>query len=144
MAKNNRDGLLCALLDCGYLDLSILDDTDESFILEAVERLQDEGIRLSLNGITDEMFCMAQSEIRDALEERRSDLEHWKLMDTTSPKEMEELEALNELDPEEDIGWFCNCLDTSIYIAADYEEVYRKYFGELLDDLEEKMGFAFQ
>lgn len=136
--------ILCELLDCGYLDLDVLDDADEDYVLEAIEDCKADGIPVSLNAITDNMFMMAQSEINVAWNARVDELGSDEANGCAGEYEIEELEAINELDPEKDITWYCNCLDTGIYIINDKYDVYKKYFGDLMDELENKMGFEFE
>lgn len=133
--------ILCELLDCGYLDLQILDDADEDCVLEAIDDLEGNGIDISLNGITDSMFYRAQYTITEAVNERIDELEGD--VETLSEDEQNELMEIKELNPDEDISWYCNCLDTGIYIN-EHEDVYWKYFKDVLDDLENKTGFCFQ
>ena len=54
----------------------------------------------------------------------------------------EQIDELECCDPEEDVEWFCNCLDTSIWFR-DNEEIYRKYLEDEISDIEENMGFEF-
>ena len=135
--------ILCELLDCGYLDLNILDDADEDFVLEAIENLRFEGLEISLNAITSEMFWKARAGIASAVENRKIELQSFEAEMSITDDEREKLEAIEELNPDEDIEWFCNCLDTSIYIINDKYDVYKEYFSDLLDELENKMGFEF-
>ena len=141
--KNACISLLCNFLDCGYLDLYILDDTDEDFLMEAIENLKFNGLSPTLNMITDEMFNMVKGEIIAALEVRIDELGSDEANGYAGEYELTELEKIKTLNPEEDIEWFCNCLDTSIYfICSDEKEaIYREYFGDLIDELESKMGF---
>ena len=145
MANTNMwKSILCELLDCGYLDLDILDDADEDFVLETIEYLKSDGIPVSLNTITDSMFHEAQTRINGEWDARLDELGSDKANGyPLAQEELEELEAIKELNPEEDITWYCNCLDTGIYIVNDKYDVYRKYFGDLLDELENEMGFEF-
>ena len=136
--------ILCELLDCGYLDLDILDDADEDYVLEAIEDCKANGIPVCLNTITDTMFLEAQTRINGEWDARLDELGSDKANGyPLAQEELEELEAIKELNPEEDISWYCNCLDTGIYIINDKYDVYKKYFGDLLDELENKMGFEF-
>jgi len=135
--------ILCELLDCGYLDLDILDDANEDFVLEAIEDCKANGIPVSLNAITDAMFMMAQSEINAEWDARVDELGSNETNGYAGEYEIKELEAIKELNPEEDVTWYCNCLDTGIYIVNGKYDVYKEYFGDLLDELEDKMGFEF-
>lgn len=133
------------LLDCGSLDISILDDVGYDLGDIAVE-LQEEGVKVTLNNIIDAIFRKGQDELKDALEEKISELEGERDECEEGSDEYEELqEQIDELeccDPEEDVEWFCNCLDTSIWFR-DNEEIYRKYLEDEISDIEENMGFEF-
>lgn len=183
------ESLLAALLDCGYLDIQILDDCNYD-LGEIVEDLKFEGIEISLNAITDAIFMKGQRELTDAVEEllnsKKADLDELKedadelsersnqlqsdiedLDEDEDAEEIdelsaeleniedqitnrdeqieeleEEIEELEVLDPESDMEWFCNCLDTSCWFS-DNEEIYRKYFESVIDDIEYNMGFTF-
>ena len=135
--------LLCDLLDCGYLDLNILDDADEDYVLEAIEDCKENGIPVSLNAITDAMFLEAQTRINGEWDARLDELGSDAENGYAGEYELKELEAIKELNPEEDITWYCNCLDTGIYIINDKYDVYMEYFKDLMDELENKMGFEF-
>lgn len=63
----------------------------------------------------------------------------WSFSDSADDYFIDELECC---DPEEDVEWFCNCLDTSIWFK-DNEEIYRKYLEDEISDIEENMGFEF-
>lgn len=63
------DGLLFVLLDCGSLDISILDDVGYDLGDIAVE-LQEEGVKVTLNNITDAIFRKGQDELKDTLEDK--------------------------------------------------------------------------
>ena len=135
--------ILCELLDCGYLDLDILDDADEDYVLEAIEDCKANGIPVSLNTITDSMFLEAQTRINGEWDARLDELGSDKANGYADEDELKELEAIKELNPEDDIQWYCNCLDTGIYIVNDKYDVYKEYFGDLLEELENKTGFEF-
>jgi hypothetical protein len=135
--------ILCELLNCGYLDLDILDDADEDYVLEAIDDCKANGIPVSLNAITDAMFLEAQTRINGEWDARLDELGSDEANGYADEDELKELEAIKELNPEEDITWYCNCLDTGIYIINNKYDVYKEYFGDLLDELENKMGFEF-
>lgn len=136
--------ILCELLNCGYLDINILDDADEDFVLEAIENLRFEGLEISLNTITSEMFWKARADIVSAVENRKEELKDYEANESIEDDERKELTEIAALKPDEDIEWFCNYLDTSIYIVNGKYDVYKEYFGDLLDELEGKMGFEFE
>lgn len=139
------ESLLCSLLDCGTLDLTILDDVGYD-LGEIAEELQDEGIKPTLNAITGEIFRKGQEELLEKLEEKIDELESERDEYDEDSDEYEELqEQIDELeccDPERDIDWFCNCLDTSIWFFQN-EEIYRKYLEDEISEIEDNMGFEF-
>ena len=142
MPKMDWKSLLCNLLDCGYLDLQMIEDADEDYVLEAIDYLKNEGLEISLNGILDTMFFDAKNNLMEAVEARVDVLEENE--DELDEDEREELADMRKLNPDEDITWFINWSDSHIYINEDVETVYRNWFGGLIDDLESKMGIEFE
>jgi len=142
MPKMDWKSLLCNLLDCGYLDLQMIEDADEDYVLEAIDRLKNEGLEISLNGILDAMFFDAKNNLMEAVEARVDVLEENE--DELDEDGREELADMRKLNPDEDITWFINWSDSHIYISEDVEAVYRNWFGGLIDDLENKMGIEFE
>ena len=142
MPKMDWKSLLCNLLDCGYLDLQMIEDADENYVLEAIDYLKNEGLEISLNGILDTMFFDAKNNLMEAVEARVDVLEENE--DELDEDEREELADMRKLNPDEDITWFINWSDSHIYINEDVEAVYRNWFGGLIDDLENKMGIVFE
>lgn len=139
------ESLLCSLLDCGVLDLAILDDVGYD-LGEIAEALQDSGIKPSLNAITVEIFYKGIEELTEALKNKINELAYERGKYNKDSDEYEKLqEQINELEycnPEEDVDWFCNCLDTSIWFSQN-EEIYRKYLEDEISEIEDNMGFEF-
>lgn len=139
--------LLMVLLECGSLDLQILDDVGYD-LGEIAEELQMEGLKPTLNAITDAIFAKGQQELKEAVEEaiQERESEQDDLDEEVDNEEydrlQEEIDELESLNPEEDIEWFCNCLDTSCWFR-DNEDVYMKYLADEIKDIEENMGFEF-
>lgn len=144
---SNMDSLLMALLECGSCDLGILEDIGYD-LGEIVDDLISEGIKPTLNAITGEIFRKGESElaekVRDVIEDTRRDMEEAEDEGNAEEYERleEKLEALESLDTGEDIDWFCNCLDTSIWFAEN-EDIYREYLADEISDVEDNMGFSF-
>lgn len=140
--------ILMVLLECGSLDLRILEGVGYD-LGDIVEELSADGIKPTLNAITDEIFRRGQCElvasVEDAIEERKDqqaetdDSEEGEAEYERLQEEIDELESLN---PEEDMEWFCNCLDTSCWFSSN-EEIYRKYIPEAIRNIEDNMGFEF-
>ena len=135
--------LLMALLQCGSLDLSILDGVGYD-LGEIVEELRAEGLEVTLNLITGEIFRKGQIELEEAVMEAIEDRKAMMLGCDEDEEErlQEEIDELETLDPESDMDWFCNCLDTSCWFAEN-EEVYRKYLADKIREIEDNMGFSF-
>lgn len=184
------EALLRALLDCGSLDLAILDDCNYD-LGEIIEELKFEGVDITLNAITDWIFWKGQQELVEIvnsfiedlnqdikdLEETKSELNERidriekKILSLNPTEFADDIAQLNRdkkgledsieyterkikevnvklvdvkcLDPNEDMTWFCNCLDTHCWLCREREDIYRKYFGEELSTIEENMGFYF-
>lgn len=150
------ESLLCSLLDCGVMDLRILDDVGYD-LGEIVDCLRCEGIAPTLNAITDEIFRKGQLEltgaVAEAIKRRKEAQDEMDEAEVPDPdpdtgeyeryvrlqKEIDELEMLN---PEEDMGWYCNCLDTSCWLD-EHESIYQKYLADEISDIEDNMGFSF-
>lgn len=138
--KLDWKSVLCGLLDCGYLDLMILEDADEDCVCDAIDELKAEGLEVTLNGITSMMFSQAKWKLDEAVQNRIEELEGMEIIDDA---EAAELEAIRELEVESDIQGWSNCLDTSIsMVCEDWKiAIYEKYFSEVIDELEANMGF---
>ncbi len=141
-----RNDLCQAILDCGSLDLNILDDVEYDFY-DIVERLRMEDIPVTLASIVTEIFLQGISDINKALEEvieeTEIDLVNAKIdEDEALINELEDkLENLKELEPDTDIEWYFNYLDTSICFTNN-SEIYRDYLSEVVEEVETNMGFS--
>ena len=140
--------ILMVLLECGSQDLHILNDVGYS-LGDIVEELVADGIKPKLNAITDEIFRRGQCElvaaVEDAIEERKdqqADTDDTEEGEAEYDRLQEEIDELESLDPEEDMEWFCNCIDTSCWFCNN-EEIYRKYIPEAISNIEDNMGFEF-
>lgn len=140
--------ILMALLECGSMDLPILNDVGYD-LKDIIDELIADDIKPTLNVITDKIFQRGQCElaaaVEDAIDERKDqqadtdDTGEGKAEYDRLKKEIDELESLN---PEEDMDWFCNCLDTSCWFSNN-EEIYRRYIPEAISNIENSMGFEF-
>ena len=139
------EDILMVLLECGSLDLGILDDVGYD-LGDIVEELITDGIKPTLNAITDEIFRRGQCELVEAVEDAIKEREDQQA-DTDDTEEgeaeydrlQEEIDELECLNPEEDMEWFCNCLDTSCWFS-DNEEIYRKYIPEAISGIDHCFG----
>ncbi len=58
---------------------------------------------------------------------------------TNYRRRFEKLESLN---PEDDMDWFCNYLDTSCWFSNN-EDIYQEYLADEIKAIENNMGFNF-
>lgn len=142
------EDILMVLLECGSLDLQILEGVGYD-LGDIVEELSADGIKPTLNTITDEIFRRGQCElvaaVEDAIQERKdqqAETDDTKEGETEYDRLQDEIDELESLNPEEDMDWFCNCLDTSCWFSNN-EEIYRKYIPEAISNIEDNMGFEF-
>lgn len=140
--------ILAALLDCGSLDVCILEDVGYD-LGEITEDLVLEGVKPTLNAITEAIFIKGMRELAEAVEEAiKERIELQRHTDDTDDGRakygqlQKEIDELERLDPEEDMGWFCNCLDTSCWLENN-EKIYRKYLQKEIRNIEYSMGFEF-
>lgn len=144
-----RNDLIRAILDCGIDDLSMLDDA-KADMFEIVDKMKSEGMELSLNNIMAEVFKEGIHRLGQAVKELRADLEKEKQAGQMSDESADQWEKLNRhrLNPEEDFGYYVNCLDTHLYFYTDYkaekQEVYEELFAEELQALVDYTGFDIQ
>ena len=121
--NDNLRNLLAVLLNCGYADLTTLEDCQYDFG-DLVENCQFNFGKVELNALVRTMFDLGIQEIVDIIKERKQDTE-----------DEEERAALDKLDPYEDIQSFHNYLDKN-------NNIYKKYLSDALDTFEEKTGFS--
>lgn len=137
----NQNIVLMAVLECGTMDLGVLDGIEYD-LEDIVDDLLAEGIKPTLNAITDRVFYMGAAELGQYLSDRICELEAIPNERDLGDEEEAELAALHTLNVDEDIEWYCNCLDTHIWFSQ-HEDVYRKYLPEAVEAVEENMGFEF-
>lgn len=144
----NYENLLREFLNCGSLDLSVLEGIEYD-LCEIVEELRANGINPTLNAITAEVFYKGQLELEEAVDaaitdrknaQEETDISHEGIAEYYRLQgEIEELETLN---PDRDMRWYCNCLDTSCWLEWN-ESIYRKYLADEIRNIEDRMGFEF-
>lgn len=134
----NRENLMCAILECGTLDLGVLDDVGYDWY-DVLDRLEGQGVSITevgFNGLMRTVVEMAVEDLEAAVEERVKELEE---QDELEEDEQEALEQLRLLDPEDDVGGFFNFLDTHAYFEKN-GEVYRNYLPEAVEEFEKNTG----
>jgi hypothetical protein len=146
---NKLENLLTSLLECGVLDLGILEKVEYN-LGELVEKAKQKTVSPTLNDIVEEIFLEGQQElvyvIKDKIEEKED--EEYELLDEddTNEEKLErirnEIEELESLNPYEDMGWECNGIDTCCWFENN-ADIYYKYMQDEIKEIEESMGFEF-
>ena len=103
---------------------------------------------ITLNNILYETFSEGREELAEAVSaaiaERQNNIE-----DAAGRGEKEyayiqaEIDELKSVDPYRDMSWYCNCLDTHVFLTNN-EGIYRKYLTDAIKDIENNMGFIFE
>lgn len=141
MAVNAKENLLLALLGCGTLDLDMLDDVKYDFY-DIIDQLDGQPIQeAGFNGLMRAVVDVGIIHIKEALEDRLRELRWNRDNDNLSDRETEELNALEQIDPDDDIRSYHNCLDTNVWFERN-GAVYRTYLSEAVDSFEENTGLC--
>lgn len=141
-----REGLLCGILGCGFLDLRIIDDCRYD-MTQICNDLKESHKDVSLNAVIEEIFRLGVLELEEMVSIRKEDTEI-RLESAVKGSKLERLlneqmEEIKSLCPKEDVVWYTNFLDSDIGFLKN-ESVYRKYFPGEISEIEDDMGFEFQ
>lgn len=133
----NREDFLMQVLDCGVLDLKLIDDVNYEWA-EILEYGGDTSYQL--NWLMRKVFEYGFSKIEEAVNDRICELEAIPNERELEPDEEQELAELRELEPSEDFESFHNFIDTHVW-CEKHKDIYRKYMQEALDDFADGTGF---
>lgn len=114
--------ILAGILDCGYLDLQILEDT-EFDVVEMIKEME----KPTLSDLIYEIFQRGIDLLMEKLSEKQNNLD--------CPDEIKELSI-------EDIDFDINFIASRIYFVNN-SDIWNKYFGSEIEEIEKKMGFCF-
>lgn len=137
----NQTTVLRTLLECGIDDLYVLDDIRYD-LGDIIDELLFMDIKPTLNAIIGEVFRKGAEQIEQCVNDRISELKEMSNGQNFNKEKEDELVKLKMLYPQEDIEWYCNCQDASIYFRNN-EDIYRLYFTCEIESVEENMGFSF-
>ena len=138
------------LLECGILDLNMLDGCEYDFY-DVLQECNSFTEKPKLNDILYGAICIYQRNIQEKINERISELDDlmeelddYGEADTEEFSEYEkEQAALKKLNPCEDIELFINSIDTSIYIKDEQKKAtYNKYLSDIVNEEDDRLGFA--
>lgn len=166
----NSEYLLCALLDCGYADLAMLDDVGydmNEIVADAIDNYRKVTLNallatIFLNGLDDLASAYRENkeriveDINDEIESLKIDYsynvaddEDWE--NSEEWEKSEEYQRVYELEellidmidysPFRDGDYFVNCLDSHIYVP--HMDFYRKYMKDEVEEIERNMGISF-
>lgn len=145
----SRDDFLISMLNCGVLDLRLIDDVGYNWcdILDSetlCEMLSDgTGQRETLNYLMRRVVDFGIEQITTAVDDRICELEAIPNERELDDDEEKELSALRALNPEEDIDSYHNFVDTHVWFENN-ADVYHTYLQEALDDFAEGTGFEIE
>lgn len=146
----SKDEILMELLECGILDLNMLDDCEYDFydVLEECHSFTSEP---KFCDILYGAICIYQRNIQNKIDDRISELNDlMEEFDDNGEADTEEFadyeeeqRALESLNPNEDIEHFINFIDTSIYIRDEQKKViYSKYLSDAINEENQEIGFV--
>ena len=143
---NGREELLCGILDCGFADLSIIDDCRYD-MTQMCNDLKESHEDISLNAVIEEIFRLGVLELEEMVSILKEDTEiRLKRVSKGSKLERllnEQIDEIKSLCPKDDVVLHTNFLDSDIGFLKN-ESVYRKYFPGEISEIEDDMGFEFQ
>lgn len=143
---SSREDFLMNLLNCGSLDLRLIDDVgyDWCDILDSEtlgEMLPDLSRRReTLNYIMRRVIEFGIDQLSTAVADRICELRTISNERELDADEAKELKALCALNPEEDIDSYHNYIDTHVWFENN-ANTYHTYLQEALDDFAEGTGF---
>lgn len=133
MMNDSINTLLTFVCDCGYGDLSIIEDMDSDFLYMCLDEIRDSSGDFSLQNILSVAVDLVKTHLIDTINERIEEAE--------SEDDEELASALEKLNPEEDFDYFINYLDTHIYLS-NYND-YENLIPDELECLENQIGLEY-
>ena len=118
----NNEQILVKFLNCGFLDLKVLEDTKFD-VMEIISEIE----RPTLNDIICTIFQKGIDLLLNALMEKQRDFD--------CPEEIKYLSG-------KDIDFDINFVASRIYFFNN-SDIWNKFFRAEIEDAEEKMGFRF-
>lgn len=136
----SREDFLMTFIGCGLYDLKLIDDVqyDWGDVFSYLD-LSYCGER-KLPAIMSAVFSLGKDNLAETIEKRIYYLEDTEGTYGISDEQRDELNALKELDPYEDLQEYHNYLDTHV-TCVNHEGIYKSYLSEALADFADGTGF---
>ena len=159
-----QQAVLSKILDCGYCDLELLEDIEYD-LDDIIQDCIDNG-DLSLHGIFRGVFWMGARDLQNAFDEQKDDIRdnilealenektEWVDSGKMTVEELEDCEEHQELvadlelldsdilNPENDMSYYCNCIDT--HVSMKHIDFYRRWMKNDVENIEKYMGWTFE
>ena len=137
-----REDLLTVILDCGYGDLYLLEDC-QYVLEEIIEECMATFGNIKINNLVRIMFDFGIRDIETARDNRICEIEAIQNERDLDDDEQEELDALRQLAPFEDICSFHNYVDTHIWLDNNEKRpVYEKHLQDAFKHFKDMTGFT--
>lgn len=139
------ESLLCELMDCGSMDLKMLDDVNLSWV-DILNEYGESGIPdfdSLMRAVVVVGLRNLQERIRQSVEDEEREFDRTMASDDEIEEHDDKIEALKELDPFEDIHSYHNCLDTHVWFEK-HEELYKQYCEPLVEEFYDETGFEIE
>lgn len=144
-----REDFLMTLLNCGSLDLKLIDDVGYDWCDILGADVAEGLLACKMRKISGINYIMRQvveygiDQLETAVNDRICELEAIPNERELDDSEEKELADLRTLIPSEDIGGYYNCIDTHIWFDKN-GEIYRKYLSDALDSFADGTGFEIE
>ena len=146
---NNREDFLMNLLNCGVLDLRLIDgvgydwcDILNKEMIYGIAGISGNG-SCAINFVMAEVVAFGIDQIETAISDRICELEAIPNERELDEDEEAELSVLRTLNPDEDISGFYNCIDTHVWMERN-GSLYKRYLSEAIGDFEEGTGLEIE
>lgn len=146
---NNREDFLMNLLNCGVLDLRLIDgvgydwcDILNEEMIYGIAEISGNG-SCAINFVMAEVVAFGIDQIETAISDRICELEAIPNERELDEDEEAELSALRTLNPDEDISGYYNCIATHVCLERN-GSLYKQYLSEAIGDFEEGTGLEIE
>ena len=136
---SQKDCILTHLLDCGSLDLQMLEDINYD-LDEMLDDMIENG-DLSLNNLFALVFEKGKKDLKEAYNAYMADLESEFVQNPDDKVLAGVVMEFSAFNIDDDFSYFTNCLDT--HVSLRYLGTYREYLPTEIEEIENNMGFAF-